>query len=227
VAILGKTMQREEIIIGDCSSCRPLEGEIDSYKTEIIARRSLWKDNLETNYALEQSPYVGHTYYVFLKQPIRFRLYSKFWLIYQCPKVFYDGYEKEEEFEKTKFCYGQITKVNSYDKTGAAINFTVLKTKSLQDILETDEARDMPVFLADIFIQSLINKDYDLRIIGKYSQLSTSFAQGDIGHFCIYTQHEDVYTICLYGEWFLNEDWIFGVKYILPESVRKVIMIKP
>jgi hypothetical protein len=36
-----------------------------------------------------------------------------------------------------------------------------------------------------------------------------------------------VYTICLYGELFLNEDWIFGVKYILPESVRKVIMIKP
>ena len=114
VAMHTCTMKEEEIEIGNCSSCRPKDGDEEHYQTNIIATRRLWIENLETNYALEQPPNVGQAYFVFLNQPVKFSLNMKFWLFYDCPKAFYDGYEKEEEIEQARFCFGQITKIISY-----------------------------------------------------------------------------------------------------------------
>lgn len=223
-AILTKTMHKEEIIIGDGLSCRPKKGEIEKYQTDIITTRNFWKTDLESNYTLEKSPNVGLRYYVFIKQPVKFRLNSQFWLFYDCPKAFYEGYENDAEIEMARFCYGQITKLHSYDDTGAIIDFTIIKTLSLQNIIQLKEIRELPDFLADIFLQSIIKEDYAFKVIGKYYQLSTSFAQGNIGQFCIFTRHENLYTICLLGEWSLRDEWTFGVKYKLPESISKLIM---
>ena len=217
-------MKEEEIEIGNCSSCRPKDGDEEHYQTNIIATRRLWKENLETNYALEQPPNVGQAYFVFLNQPVKFSLNMKFWLFYDCPKAFYDGYEKEEEIEQARFCFGQITKIISYDKASATVEFTVLKTLTLQDILETKEIKELPEFLADDFIKSVKKDDYNFKPVGKYFELSISYAQGDIGQFCIFTEYENTYTICLFGEWASTGDWTFGGKYKLPESISKIIM---
>ncbi len=216
---------QEEIEIGDCSCCRPLKGEAAKYQTDIISTRSLWKEHVETNHALKQSPAVGHTYFVFLKQPVKCSLHTTRWLLYDSPKAFYDGYENEEEIEQAKFCYGQLTKIISYDDNGATVAFTILKTLTLKDILQT-EIKELPGFLADFFIRSVNEDDYALRTIGKYFQLSVSHAQGDIGQFCIFTEHENTYTICLLGEWAFTEDWTFGGKYKLPETIIKLITTK-
>ena len=201
-----------------------MDGEKEKYQTELITTRSFWKNNLESNYTLEQSPDVGQIYFVFLKRPVRISLNLKFWLYYDCPKAFYDGYEKQEEIEQAKFCFGEITKIISHDESGATVAFAVLETLTLQDILKTKEMKELPAFLAESFIQSINNDDYSLKAIGKYFQLNVSLAQGDIGQFCIFTDYENIPTICLFGEWAVTEDWVFGGKYKLPDRIKAVIM---
>lgn len=219
-----QTMDEQEIKIGNYSDCRPKDGEEALYHTDIITTRYLWRESLESNYALSLVPVVGQAYFVFLSRPVKVSLNQQFWLFYDCPKAFYDGYETEEEIEQARFCFGQITKIVSYDNTGALIEFTVSKTLTLPDILETKETRKLPAFLADFFIQSVQDGDYALRAVGKYFQLSVSYAQGDIGQFCIFTEYENALTICLLGEWAFTGDWNFGGKYSLPESICKALI---
>ncbi|HSC53271.1 MAG TPA: hypothetical protein VLC98_06625 [Phnomibacter sp.] len=215
---------QEEIKIGDCSSCRPLDGEETKYQTEIITTRFLWKENSDTNNALQQSPVAGRAYTVFLQQPVKFRLHMQFWLFYDCPKAFYDGYENEAEIEQARFCYGQLSKIISHNEAGATIEFTVIKTLTIQEVLDTLEMKELPGFLADTFIQAVNEDDYAFKSIGKYFQLSTSYAQGDMGQSCIFTQYKNTYTICLLSEWAFTQDWTLGVKYVLPESIRQAVM---
>lgn len=214
----------EIIQIGDCSIFNSLKGEENKYGTNIIARRTLWKDIENTNDALKQSPAIGHTFIVFLSRPVMFHLHMKTWLFYDCPKAFYDGYEKEDEINQARFCFGEVTKIISLDEKGATIAFTVLKSLTLSDILDSMEIKELPPFLSDFFIRSINEDDYVFTTIGKYFQLSSSYAQGDMGQFCIFTEYKNSYTICLLSEWAFSEEWLIGGHYKLPEEIVQLIL---
>ena len=223
MAILIDTMQ-EEIEIRNCKCCQPIDRDETKYQTDIIATSCFWRENLEVGDTLRQTPNVGETYYVTLKQPVKFSLNMKLWLFYDCPLAYDNGYEKEEEIDQAKFCYGQISKIVSYDELGATVEFRTLKTLTLQDVLKTAETKELPKFWTDFFSSFIDRNEYVLDTYGKYYQLSISTHQGDLGQTCIFTEYENELTICFLHEWCVAENGTYGGKYKLPENIRKQIM---
>lgn len=214
---------QEEIEIRNCSICKPIDRDEQKYQTDIIATSCIWLENLNGNYSLQRNPEIGKTYNVILKQPVRFFLHMKLWLFYDCPLAFYNGYEKEEEIDQARFCYGQITKIVSYDKSGATVEFTIFSSHTFQEILQTKLIKELPTFWADFFISFIGRDEYSFETVGKYYRLAVD-AQGDLGQFCIFTEYENELVICMVNEWSFSENFRFGGKYKLPEEIKKLIM---
>lgn len=212
----------KEIEIRHCSSCRPIERDEMKYQTDIIATSCVWRENLEVDYTLQQGPNVGKTYFVILNQPVKFNINLKLWLFYDSPLAYYNGYENEEQIELAKFCFGEITKIISYNELGATIEFTVIKTLTLNETLLTRKITELPKFWTDFFIGFLDRADYSVENFGKYYRLSVS-AQGDLGQSCIFTNHENELFICMLNEWSFSENCTFGGKYKLPEKIKNKI----
>jgi hypothetical protein len=217
---------QEEIEIRNCKCCSPIDRDENKYQTDIIATSCIWRQNLEVGDTLQQTPNAGETYYVTLKPPVKFSLNMELWLLYNCPLATYNGYEKEEEIEQAKFCYGQIMQIVSYNESGATIAFSVLKALTFQDILKTKATMELPDFWADFFNVSIDRDEHVFDTIGKYYILSASAHQGDLGQSCVFTEHENELTICLLHEWCVSANGTFGGKYKLPENIRKQIMTK-
>jgi hypothetical protein len=213
----------EEIIIGHTPGCEPVDRDETKYQTDIIATSSMWRESLEVDYTLQQSPFAGQTCIVTLNQPVKFSLHMHLWLFYDCPLAYYNGYENENEIEQAGFCFGEITKIISYNEAGATIEFTVSKVLTLQDILRSGQAIVLPKFWTDFFMEFLKKGKYSLESLGKYFKLTVS-AESDLGQTCIFTEYENEWVICLLKEWCFNEDCTFGGKYLLPENIRKLIL---
>ncbi|HEY9364709.1 MAG TPA: hypothetical protein VIQ00_15715 [Chitinophagaceae bacterium] len=217
---------QEEIELRNCKCCQPIDRDETKYQTDIIATSCIWLENIESKYSLQQTPNAGETHYVTLKPPVKFSLNMELWLLYDCPLATYNGYEKEEEIEKARFCYGQISKIVSYNESGATVEFRILKALTLQDILKTKESIELPGFWAEFFNVSIDRDEYVFDTIGKYYILSASAHQGDLGQSCVITKHENELTICLLHEWVVSANGTFAGKYKLPEEIRKQIMTK-
>ncbi len=217
---------QEEIEIINCKCCQPIDRNETKYQTDIIATSCFWRESLEIGEPLCQAPNVGETYYVTLKPPVKFSLNMKLWLFYDCPFAYDNCYEKEEEIDQAKFCYGQISKIVSYNKLGATVEFLTLRTLTLQDILKTKETKGLPNFWTDFFSSFIDENEYVFNTYGKYYQLSISASEGDQGQTCIFTEYENELIICFLSEWCVLENSTYGGKYKLPDNIRKQIMIE-
>ena len=209
----------EEIEISHCSLCKPIDRDETKYQTDIMATSCTWKESLDGNNSLQESPLTGQTYFVTLKPPVKFQLNMDLWLYYDCPLVSVNGYETEQEVEQSKFCYGQITSIIRHNETGATVEFTIKNTLTFQEILATNPVKELPGFWSDFYLDSLKDDDYSLIELGKYFQLSVSVAQGDIGLSCILTKIDNKFFIFKMYHWSFHEDYTFGGKYILPEII--------
>lgn len=216
---------QEEIEISSCPCCRPIDRDETKYQTDIIATSCVWRENLEVDYPLQENPKVGQSYFVILNQPVKFSLNMQLWLFYDCPLAFYNGYEKEEEIDRAAFCFGEITKIISYNKLGATVEFTVAKILTLQDILEAKEPKELPKTWSGFFMNFIERQDYAFQTFGKYYQLSVS-AQSDLGQTCIFTACGGELLICMINVWSFSENCTFGGKYKLPENIEKLILPK-
>jgi hypothetical protein len=211
---------REEIEIRHCSLCKPIDRDEAKYQTDVMATSCTWKESLDGNNSLQESPLTGQTYFVTLKPPVKFWLKMDLWLYYDCPLVSINGYETEQEVEQSKFCYGQINSIIRHNESGAIVEFTIKDTRTFQEILATKPIKELPEFWTDFYICSLKHDDYSLIELGKYYQLSVSAAQGDIGLSCIITKTNNKFFICKMYHWSFHEESTFGGKYILPEIIR-------
>lgn len=216
---------QEEIEIRNCVCCRPINRDETKYQTDIIATSCVWRENLEVDYTLQENPTIGQPYFVTLNQPVKFSLNMQLWLFYDCPLAFYNGYEKESEIERAAFCFGEITKIISYNELGATVEFTVSNILTLDDILKTKETKELPKSWSGFFIDFIERQDYSFKTFGKYYQLSVS-AQSDLGQTCIFTAYKSEFLICLINEWSFSENYTFGGKYKLPEGIQKLILPK-
>ncbi len=185
-----------------------------------MATSCAWRESLDGNNSLQESPLTGQTYFVTLKPPVKFRLNMDLWLYYDCPLVSINGYETEQEVEQSKFCYGQITSIIRYNESGATVEFTIKDTLTFQDILAKKPVKELPEFWTDFYLSSLKDDDYSLIKLGRYFQLSVSAAQEDIGLSCIITKIDNKFFICKMYHWSFHEESTFGGKYILPEFIR-------
>jgi hypothetical protein len=224
-AIQYNSMQKE-IEIRHCSICKPIDRDEQKYQTDIIATSCVWLENSSGNSSLPEKPEIGKTYTVFLEQPVRFFLHMKLWLFYDCPLASLNGYEKEEEIDQALFCYGQITKIASYDKLGATVEFTVLASHTFQEILQTKPIKELPEFWADFFISSIDRNEYLFETFGKYYKLAVVMAQCDLGQFCIFTKYENELFICMLNEWSFSENFRFGGKYKVPEEIKNLLIVR-
>jgi hypothetical protein len=211
---------QEEIEIRHCSLCKPVDRDEKKYQTDIMATSCAWRESLDGNNSLQESPLTGQTYFVTLKPPVKFRLNMDLWLYYDCPLVSINGYETEQEVEQSKFCYGQITSIIRYNESGATVEFTIKDTLTFQDILAKKPVKELPEFWTDFYLSSLKDDDYSLIKLGRYFQLSVSAAQEDIGLSCIITKIDNKFFICKMYHWSFHEESTFGGKYILPEFIR-------
>jgi hypothetical protein len=209
---------QEEIEIRQCSICQPIDRDEEKYLTDIIATSCTWRENLEVDYTLQQNPIIGQAYFVTLNQPVKFSLNMELWLFYDCPLAFYNGYEKEAEIEQAIFCYGQISKIISYNELGATVEFKVLKTQSFQDILKNRDAKELPKFWLDYFMDF---KKENLEKFGKYFKLSFS-SQGDLGVNIIFTEYQNEFLICMINEWSFSNNYTFGGKYKFPYNTGQL-----
>ena len=158
----------QEIEIRHCASCRPIERDEAKYQTDIIATGCTWRANLTVDYALQNAPNVGQTYFVTLHQPVKFSLNMALWLFYDCPLAHYNGYETEAEIEAAKFCFGEITNIIARDELGATVEFIVTKTLAFQDILETKKATELPQFWRDVSARAGCRRRWPLlRSVGR------------------------------------------------------------
>ena len=214
---------REEIEIRHCSLCKPIDRDETKYQTDVMATCCTWKESLDSNNSLQESPLTGQTYFVTLKPPVKFWLNMDLWLYYDCPLVSINGYETEQEVEQSKFCYGQINSIISHNELGAIVEFTIKDTRTFHEILATKPIKELPEFWTDFYIYSLKQDDYSLVEFGKFYQLSVTAAQGDIGLSCILTKIDNKFFICKMYHWSFHEEFTFGGKYILPEIIRKKI----
>ncbi len=209
----------EIIEIINNSQSQPIERDENKYHTEIIATSCIWRENLEVEYTLQQKPTIGETYFVTLNQPVRFFLNMELWLFYDCPLAYYNGYEKEEEIELANFCLGHITKIVSYNNLGATIEFKISKMQSYKELLKNREIVELPKFWSDFFINYIDANDFQFETIGKYYVLC-AFSYGDFGQYCIVTEYENDYFICMLDEWKSSEKGIFGGKFKLPDELK-------
>ncbi len=212
---------QEEIEIIHCSLCHPLDRDETKYQTDMMATSCSWKQSLDDNNSLQESPLTGLIYFVTLKPPVKFWLNMDLWLYYDCPLVSINGYETEQEVEQSKFCYGKITSIITHNESGATVEFKIKETLTFHELLATKPVKKLPEFWADFYLKSLKDADYSLIELGKYFQLSVSAAQGDIGLSCILTKIDNQYYICKMYDWSFHEEFTFGGKYILPEIVRE------
>lgn len=215
---------QKEIEIRHCSICQPVSRDENKYQTDIIATSCFWRENLDVNYSLQEVPIQGQTYIVVLNQPVRFHLHMKLWLFYDCPLAEYNGYEKEEEIEAARFCFGQITKIITYDHFCATVEFTVKQTLSFQEIIETRTAKDLPESWSVFFTDFIKSNNYWLEQLGNYYVLGVS-VQSDLGQICIITKSGDDYFICMLNEHCFSENATYGGKYKLPENIKTLIKI--
>lgn len=130
---------------------------------------------------------------------------------------------KEEHIEQAVFCYGQITNIINCYEFGANVEFTVIETKTLQDILHTKPVVEFPKFWADFFTSFIDKNDYSFLPIGKYYTLGVS-AQGDLGQSCIVAEYDDEFFICMTNVWSFSENCTYGGKYRLPRNIRDLIL---
>jgi hypothetical protein len=215
------TMQ-EIIEIIHC--CKPIDRDEIKYQTDIIATSCIWLENLDVDYTLQDCPEEGNTYFIILNRPVRFSLDMKLWLFYDSPLAFYNGYTKEAEIDQALFCYGQITKIISYNEFGATVAFTVSKTKNFQEILRTNPIKELPEVWTNFFIGFIEKNDYTLETFGKFYQFSAAAAQGGLGQVCIFTEFEHEFMICKFYEWNFCENATLGGKYKLPERIKQLIL---
>ena len=213
---------QEEIEIRHCSLCRPIDRDETKYQTDVMATSCIWRESVDADHNLKESPIIGQTYFVTLNQPVKFRLNMDLWLYYDCPLVFYNGYETEREVEQSKFCYGQLISIISHNELGATVEFTIKNTLTFQEILTARPVKELPGFWTDFYLYFIERDEYALTQFGKYFQLSVS-AQGDVGLSCILTKFDNQYFICKINQWSFNENYTFGGKYILPEVVREKV----
>jgi len=213
---------QEEIEIRHCSICQPIDRDETKYQTDIIATSCIWRESLDVNHSLQESPITGQTYFVTLNQPVKFRLNMDLWLYYDCPLVSLNGYETEHEVEQSKFCYGKIISIISYNELGATVEFTIKNTLTFQEILTGRPVKQLPGFWTDFYLYFIEREEYSLLQFGKYFQVSVS-AQGDVGLSCILTKIDNQYYICKMYHWSISENYTFGGKYILPEIVREKV----
>ena len=210
-----------EISITDGSS-KPVNRDKIKYQTDIIATRCTWRESLEVEYTLQNTPETGQKYTITLHQPVKFSLNMHLWLFYDCPLAFYNGYEKEEEIEAARFCFGEITQVIYYDNSTANIEFTVKEILSFSDILKTKTLEDLPQFWADFYTGFIKRNDFSLEKFGKYYTFNVS-AQSDLGQKCVIRKQWKEYVICFLNEWCFAENATYGGKYRVPENIKNLI----
>lgn len=213
---------REEIEIRRCSLCKPVDRDEAKYQTDIIATSCTWRESLDVNHSLKESPIAGQTYFVILNQPVKFWLNMDLWLYYDSPLVSINGYETEQQVEQSRFCYGQLLSVISQNEAGVTVQFEVKQTLTLQELLTTRPVKELPAIWTDFYLSFIERDEYSLLQYGKYFQLSVS-VQGDIGLSCIVTKTTDQYLICKIDDWSFSEHYTFGGKYLLPDIIREKV----
>jgi hypothetical protein len=216
----------EDIIeIRRCQCCYPIDRDEVKYQTDIIATGCVWRESIELEYTLQESPVTGNTYVIMLKQPVSFAINMDLWLFYECPLAFYNGYENESEVEQSKFCYGKITNLISRNDFGAIVEFKVNSILTLQEILATRPVKELPKFWTEFLMTFIDRNDFGFAEYGKYLDIGVS-AQGDLGQSCLFTKIDNQYYICLVKEHSFSEERIFGGKYLLPKIIQERIAKK-
>lgn len=213
----------DEIEIISNASRNPVERDELKFRTDIIATRCFWNEPLTGTNDIAQGPEAGQIYSVFLHQPIRFHLNMDLWLYYDPALSRFDGYETEEEVEKSRFCFGTIYSVIDQQKTGATVAFSIRETLSYRQIFARRQVIELPDFWTDFMLRSAANDELDLVKIGRYYQLNASIAQGDIGQSILFTGINGQYHICNIFVWNFDHECWFGGNFILPEVIREQI----
>ncbi len=216
-------MELEVIEIVKCACCHPVDRNEQKYQTDIICTSCTWRESLEVEYTLQDSPVIGQTYNVTLGAPVKFWVNMDLWLHYDCPLAFYNGYESELQIEESKFCYGRITNLISQNELGATIEFKVQQTTDFHNIVRNKSKIELPETWTNFFMAFIEKNDFQLYQYGKYYELTAS-SQGDVGQSCVFTQFGDRYVICKMEEWSLSEECTYGGSYLLPRKIENSIL---
>lgn len=173
-------------------------------ENEIAALEAEWKigENIEPeNINLwGQMPRIGQVHEVTIRGAIKIDLSQNFWIFYQDPVVFEEGFETEEGIESVAFCLCEKVEVVQIATKEMILKVKILEIMDLEQISNLSEGVSKVADLKEVVASNYA----DIKKIDNYILLETNY-QGDVGDIFLFKKNKNKVTLLIENYWNFHE----------------------
>ncbi|CAF0819772.1 unnamed protein product [Adineta steineri] len=191
----------------------------------ITLTRGFWHaENVKNeHYYLESSPEVDQVYTIEIEQKFNTGLNEKTWIYYEGVNKYFNGIDSINDIECVRLCFGELLKVLEKKEKITVIEFKVIKTLTLFDMMKSIRPITFPEHWHNYIRRGVGGATLYVTKYDKFFTIDYDF-QGDIQQEYIGIEYENEIYICMIKEnYFANSNMLYCGKYIIPEYLRELL----